>query len=153
MKRLYLTALLALAVSSSTGCCLFDRLFGCPRGYPIVPGPCANGCAPSGCSHAGGPGYGPMGGPSPSCNSCVTGPLQCPDGGPYSPYQGGMGAFAGCPGGCHGGCHGGYGGPGAGGYGGGAVDSGPPVGQVTYPYYTTRGPRDFFDPGPSTIGP
>jgi hypothetical protein len=30
---------------------------------------------------------------------------------------------------------------------------GPPVGQVTYPYYTTRGPRDFLDRNPQPIGP
>lgn len=30
---------------------------------------------------------------------------------------------------------------------------GPPVGQTTYPYYTTRGPRDFFAASPASIGP
>ena len=46
MKRMLLTAvLMTMAVGSSTGCCLFDRLFGCQRGYPITPGP----CGPSGC--------------------------------------------------------------------------------------------------------
>ena len=30
---------------------------------------------------------------------------------------------------------------------------GPPVAQVTYPYYTTRGPRDFFVDNPPSIGP
>jgi hypothetical protein len=30
---------------------------------------------------------------------------------------------------------------------------GPPVGQITYPYYTTRGPRDFLERNPQTIGP
>ncbi len=30
---------------------------------------------------------------------------------------------------------------------------GPPVAQVTYPYYTTRGPRDFFEANPPSIGP
>ena len=40
-----------------------------------------------------------------------------------------------------------------------AVDSqlggpaGPSAAQVTYPYYTTRGPRDFFAAHPPTIGP
>lgn len=37
------------------------------------------------------------------------------------------------------------------GYGGG-----PPIGQVTYPYYTNRGPRDFLiqtPPSPPSIGP
>ncbi|MEN0111383.1 MAG: hypothetical protein AAF805_11735 [Planctomycetota bacterium] len=30
---------------------------------------------------------------------------------------------------------------------------GPPVGQVAYPYYTVRGPRDFLAPNPPSIGP
>lgn len=30
---------------------------------------------------------------------------------------------------------------------------GPPVGQVAYPYYTTRGPRDFLMCNPPSIGP
>jgi len=28
-----------------------------------------------------------------------------------------------------------------------------PSAQITYPYYTLRGPRDFFQRGPSSIGP
>ena len=34
-----------------------------------------------------------------------------------------------------------------------AFNQGPPVGQVAYPYYTTRGPRDFLRNNPPTIGP
>jgi len=30
---------------------------------------------------------------------------------------------------------------------------GPPSGSITYPYYTTRGPRDFLAANPRTIGP
>jgi hypothetical protein len=30
---------------------------------------------------------------------------------------------------------------------------GPPVGAVTYPYYTVRGPRDFLARDPRPIGP
>lgn len=30
---------------------------------------------------------------------------------------------------------------------------GPPSGQTAYPYYTTRGPRDFLQNNPPTIGP
>lgn len=30
---------------------------------------------------------------------------------------------------------------------------GPPSAQITYPYYTNRGPRDFLDPNPRGIGP
>jgi hypothetical protein len=35
----------------------------------------------------------------------------------------------------------------------GAYQPGPPTGQVTYPYYTVRGPRDFLQRSPSPIGP
>ncbi|HTQ39293.1 MAG TPA: hypothetical protein VMJ32_09705 [Pirellulales bacterium] len=31
--------------------------------------------------------------------------------------------------------------------------AGPPAAQVTYPYYTVRGPRDFFANNPPSIGP
>ncbi len=34
-----------------------------------------------------------------------------------------------------------------------ADDAGPPSGQVTYPYYTNRGPRDFLARNPNSIGP
>lgn len=34
-----------------------------------------------------------------------------------------------------------------------AYAPGPPVGQVTYPYYTNRGPRDFLVDNPPSIGP
>jgi hypothetical protein len=60
----------------------------------------------------------------------------------------------------HGGCAQGCGlhGPGCGGKCGGlhgneAYNPGPPIGQVTYPYYTVRGPRDFLQRTPTPIGP
>jgi hypothetical protein len=31
--------------------------------------------------------------------------------------------------------------------------AGPPTGAVAYPYYTTRGPRDFLAKCPPSIGP
>ncbi len=31
--------------------------------------------------------------------------------------------------------------------------SGPPTGAIAYPYYTTRGPRDFLANNPRSIGP
>ncbi len=34
-----------------------------------------------------------------------------------------------------------------------AYMSGPPTAAVTYPYYTTRGPRDFLLANPPSIGP
>ena len=33
-----------------------------------------------------------------------------------------------------------------------AYSAGPPVGTVTYPYYTTRGPRDYLANDPPSIG-
>jgi hypothetical protein len=30
---------------------------------------------------------------------------------------------------------------------------GPPTGEVTYPYYTLHGPRDFLDSNPRGLGP
>ncbi|REJ65978.1 MAG: hypothetical protein DWQ31_16005 [Planctomycetota bacterium] len=35
----------------------------------------------------------------------------------------------------------------------GMLPSGPPSAAVTYPYYTTRGPRDFLAVDPRGIGP
>jgi hypothetical protein len=34
-----------------------------------------------------------------------------------------------------------------------AVDPGPATGAVAYPYYNLRGPRDFLDRNPQSIGP
>ena len=31
-------------------------------------------------------------------------------------------------------------------------DYGPPSAAIAYPYYTTRGPRDYFDANPPSIG-
>jgi hypothetical protein len=39
------------------------------------------------------------------------------------------------------------------GYDEGAMNGGPMTAQVTYPYYTTRGPRDFLAENPRGIGP
>ncbi len=117
MKRLLLAVSLAVLVSSSTGCCLFDRIFG-HGGCAACCGKC--GPYPGGCT----PGYSPGG------SAC----------GP-----GGCGA-----GDCSPGC--------ARASGGGPMDdgsafAGPPTGGVTYPYYTTRGPRDYLARNPRGIGP
>jgi hypothetical protein len=58
----------------------------------------------------------------------------------------------------HGGLHGGAGGVHPrlaalhGGRNGYSPDFGPPSAAIAYPYYTTRGPRDFLEPNPPTIG-
>jgi hypothetical protein len=51
---------------------------------------------------------------------------------------------------CRGGgrCVGGPGGP-----GGSDVAQGPATAAAAYPYYTVRGPRDFLDKNPESIGP
>ncbi len=108
MKRTFLAALVATIVTSSSGCCLMDRIFHCG-------GCCGPAAAYGGCDSCGG-GYG-------GCDSC---------GGGYG-------------GGCDG-CDGGYGGP-------EVIDSGPQVGASAYPYYTTRGPRDYLTRNPRSIGP
>jgi hypothetical protein len=58
---------------------------------------------------------------------------------------------------CGGGCGGGCASCGGGGYGGsGGYVSGPDDsmgGIVSYPYYTTRGPRDYLAEAPRSIGP
>jgi hypothetical protein len=96
-----------------------------------------------------------------SCGVCE-GDCGCPTegctvgcGDPCDPY--------GCSGACRGlvnGLAGGFCGPGYGMCPNGqtypeypAFNQGPPVGQVAYPYYTTRGPRDFLRNNPPSIGP
>jgi hypothetical protein len=33
------------------------------------------------------------------------------------------------------------------------ANAGPPTAEVTYPYYTLHGPRDFLDSNPRSLGP
>jgi hypothetical protein len=145
MKRATFALLGLVLLASSSGCCCLDRLFcwGCR-------GPCAYGHEGPGCGCGGGGGGG--------CSDC---------GG----YGGGYGGYGGGPGG----------GPAGGPNGapmpaqsmasrhpaqghphlqqrrdaGGEYEfaAGPPTGAVTYPYYTTRGPRDFLARNPRSIGP
>jgi hypothetical protein len=133
----------ASITATSTGCSLIDRLF-----LLNADGPYSQG------GHAGG-----------GCRDCETGACQdcepgCPDG------RCGGGGCKDCPGGV---CKV----PHTGRYGGlakhhlspeekaalaasdyGAITpAGPPTGAVAYPYYTTRGPRDFLAKRPPSIGP
>jgi len=103
-----LALMLGLLVSSSSGCCLFDKLFGhgacgacCGK-----TGPYPGSCGPTGC------------GPAPCADGCCS-----TAGGPHDGADDGS-AYA-----------------------------GPPSGATSYPYYTTRGPRDFFASNPRPIGP
>lgn len=65
------------------------------------------------------------------CSSCNGHNARSADYVPHLPHQG----------------HQGQQGNGGGGMGGG------PAGAYAYPYYTTRGPRDFLNPNPPSIGP
>ena len=164
MKRATMALLGLVLLAGSSGCCCMDRLFcwGCR-------GPCAYGHEGPGCG--GGCGGGGCGG---GCSDCggYSGPN---GGGPMGAQmagQAGMSGQQGMPPAAMGGP--GMGGPGMGGPGmakrhpaqghphayqrrdaGGEYEfaAGPPTGAVTYPYYTTRGPRDFLARNPRSIGP
>jgi hypothetical protein len=76
-----------------------------------------------------------------SCAACPETCGTCP-GGACGHGAGCLGAAClGC--GCLGGCGG----------DGGVHSPGPATGQITYPYYTLRGPRDFLARSPRPIGP
>ena len=133
----------AAITATSTGCSIIDRLF-----LLNADGPYAHG-------HQGGG----------DCRDCEVGPCQdCEPGCPDGRCQ--AGGCKDCPGGV---CKVPHTGP----YGGlakhhltpeeraalaasdyGAITpAGPPTGAVAYPYYTTRGPRDFLAKRPPSIGP
>jgi hypothetical protein len=133
MKHVLFAFAAAALLMTSTGCGLCDGLFSFHKH-----GGACNGCDGGGCGGGCGDGAG--------CANC---------GGP----NGGCADGAGCANG--GGLHGGNGDGGllhhpplprgAGGcYTG---PEGPPTGAVAYPYYTTRGPRDFLMNNPPSIGP
>ncbi len=112
MKRLALVVLLGSVLTSSSGCCLLDRIF-C----------CRSACCPyDSCSDCGGGG----------CASCGSGGRG---------YAGGRGGHL--PPGCEA----------ANEEANAMYAGGPPTGAVAYPYYTTRGPRDFLASNPPSIGP
>ncbi len=149
--RLLGLAVAVVVTAMSTGCSIVDRLF-----LLNADGPYANAAGQAGgcrdCETGG-------------CRDCETGDCQdcetgCPDG------RCGVG---GCRDSAQGACHA----PHTGRYGGlakhhlsgeekamlqasnyGAVTpAGPPTGAVAYPYYTTRGPRDFLAKCPPSVGP
>ncbi len=135
MKRLLATAVLAVVLGGSSGCCLIDRLFHCrPPGGPWGPGtPCCSTFGPGcgGCNACcGAPGdfHGPMGAPTPAMGPMYSGYGSRPTGGIAKHGRGRNGDNA-------------------------LAASGPPTGAVAYPYYTNRGPRDFLARNPGNIGP
>lgn len=136
MRNLLFVALIA-AAALSTGCNgIHKRGGGCPGGA------CGGGCPGGACSGGYAMGRGGHGG----CDAC----------GGYG--HGGDGRFAGD--GIGGGGH--FGGGAGGQHGMQGVPhhfsreyqgpQGPPTAQVAYPYYTTRGPRDYFANQPMSIG-
>ena len=123
MKRAIFAALLMAVVGSSSGCCLLDRMFSCHNGLHQWDRTKYDGC--SSCGDGG------MIGHDGGCRSCGLAARRMGGG-----HMGGGGLagrhMAGEP----------VAGP-----------PGPPTGAVTYPYYTTRGPRDFLAKNPRSIGP
>jgi hypothetical protein len=130
----------AVITASSSGCSIIDRLF-----LLNADGPYSQGAGRAG-----------------GCRDCETGNCQdCEQGCPDGRCQTG-----GCKdGACHAPHTGRYGGLAkhhlspeekamlnASDYGG-IAPAGPPTGAVAYPYYTTRGPRDFLAKRPASIGP
>lgn len=134
MRTMLFAALAVLTMSAGSGCALFDHFCGHHCGHGKAYDNCTDcdSCGGEGCSYCG-----------PNCGACGC----CGDNCACPP--GGCG-----PHGCkhcqilpH--CHQNraavanqFAGP-----------AGPPAAQVTYPYYTTRGPRDFLAKNPPSIGP
>lgn len=147
MKRIAFSICAAALIATSFGCAT-----GCNSCCQPGCGLCNDGCGHTGscgthgCGLFGGKLFG-------GCNHCGTGGM-CGHG-----DMCGCDPYAGC------GPHGGHGHHGYGngyGNGGGFLDQmryrhqgepGPASAAVVYPYYTTRGPRDFLAAHPRDIGP
>jgi hypothetical protein len=125
MRRLILAALLAAIFVPNTGCCIMDRLFHCGNKCCLFGGGCGSG----------------------DCGSGDCGPGGCgTDGAPCA-------ECGGAPGGCAS-CNGRLAARRAEKEAATAAEYAGPMGpQVTYPYYTNRGPRDFLAKNPRDIGP
>ena len=139
LQRSFASAVVAAVIGTSSGCSIIDRLFllnadgpyahqaqhvgGRCRGGNCQPGECEDGSCPTG-----------------ACQECEGGVCHPRHAGRYgglakhhlSPAE--KAALAGSD----------YGAIGP---------AGPPTGAVAYPYYTTRGPRDFLAKCPPSIGP
>jgi hypothetical protein len=152
---------------SCGGDCCCEAGCGCESGYCEPGCGCSSncGCEPGGCVDA-------------ACADCPVGQCRCglfrrPCCPPYDdacgPYYGGQYDMSACHhghgnwpcpcnccetyDGCCGPCN--QTGPGCGASGDHHYNftPGPPTGQVAYPYYTVRGPRDFLMGNPPSIGP
>ncbi|WP_254512120.1 hypothetical protein [Anatilimnocola floriformis] len=136
MRNLLFLALLAMA-ALSTGCNGIHKRGGCPGGMcGGGAGQCAacSGGQYAGGQYAGGGGGGYDGG---YCETCGDGRFAGNNGYDNGGHFGGQRGMAGVP--HH--FNREYNGP-----------QGPAAAQVAYPYYTTRGPRDYFANNPPSIG-
>ena len=148
LARAFGLVVVTAVIASSSGCSIIDRPFllntDGPHGHHAnVGGQCQDGMCQDG-----------------QCQDGMCGPEGCPDGNCPT------GACQDCEGGaCHPRHVGRYGGLAkhhlspeekaalAGSDYGSTQPPGPPTGAVAYPYYTTRGPRDFLAKCPPSIGP
>ena len=126
MRRLILAALLAAIFVPNTGCCIMDRLFHCGKKCCLFGGGCESGDCGSGDCGSGDCGSGGCGTEGAPCASCGGAP-----GGHASSGDRAAARQAAAE----------------------AEYAGPMGPQVTYPYYTNRGPRDFLAKNPRAIGP
>lgn len=145
MKRAMLALAAMTVLATSSGCCCLERMF---CGWGCCGGMCDDccgpydGCGDCGCDDCGGGcddcGGGQMMHGGPMMDGHMGGDCNCghashaPRGRQVAkrmhPRQADMEAQA-------------------------AYNPGPPTAQVTYPYYTNRGPRDFLARSPRSIGP
>jgi len=138
--RLLGLAVVAVLSVASSGCSVIDRLFllnaDGPYGHHGGHGEChdcpSEGCPPEGC-------------PDGRCQA--GGCKDCPDGTCHVPHTGRYGGLA-----KHHLSADERAALAASDYGA-VTPAGPPTGAVAYPYYTTRGPRDFLAKNPASIGP
>jgi hypothetical protein len=123
----------AILLAANTGCGIGDQMFGFHKPWGGGDCGCNNGC---GCGAGGCNACGEGG-----CNACGNGGCGANDPNGYAnggdPNGGGMAGHGPLPRGAGGT----YVGP-----------QGPPTGGVAYPYYATRGPRDFLVNNPPSIG-
>ncbi len=144
MRRALLLLIGTTLLAASTGCGICDEMFGfhrpwgggdcgCNNGCGCGGGACANGACGNGACANGACGNG--GCENGACGNGACGdPNGYGDGGNGYANNGGHGQLPRGVGGT-------YVGP-----------QGPPTGAVAYPYYTTRGPRDFLVNNPPSIG-
>lgn len=136
MKSAFAFSAVAVVLMGLSGCCCPGGFLS-PHGNCLVDGSCGH-CAdcPETCRTC-------------DMDACGADGTACADG-----YvgAGADGCDPGCAGGCVGACGGGCG-LGSRLCGDRYFNPGPPTAQVTYPYYTVRGPRDYFLKSPRPLGP